>query len=170
MPPAPTAADPVHRDAPFRDPRATDPATTGLVIVDHGSRRKESNTMLEEFVRQFAASSPYEIVEPAHMELAEPSIGAAFTRCVERGAERVAVCPYFLAPGKHWHQDIPEITREAAAEHPGVPYVVTAPIGLNPLMREVIASSVGYCLGHVAGEVEACAFCEGSDRCKMRVA
>ncbi len=157
-------------DEAFHDPAATDPATTGLVIVDHGSRRAESNAMLEEFVRQFAEASPYRVVEPAHMELAEPSIGSAFTRCVERGAARVAVVPYFLAPGKHWHKDIPAITREAAGEHPGVPYVVTAPIGLNPLMTEVIASSVGYCLGHVAGEVEACRFCAGSDRCRMRVA
>lgn len=154
----------------FTEPKATDTATTGLVIVDHGSRRAASNTMLEEFVRQFAEASPYAIVEPAHMELAEPSIGSAFDRCVERGAKRVAVCPYFLAPGKHWHQDIPAITRDAAKNHPDVPYVVTAPIGLNPLMREVIASSVEHCLAHVAGEVQACAFCEGSDRCRMRYA
>ena len=36
------------------------------------------------------------IVEPAHMELAEPSIATAFARCVERGATTVVVFPYFL--------------------------------------------------------------------------
>jgi hypothetical protein len=35
----------------------------------------------------------YAIVEPAHMELAEPSIGVAFDRCIERGARLVVVHP-----------------------------------------------------------------------------
>ena len=143
---------------------------TGLIIVDHGSRRAASNEMLEVFVEQFAADCPYPIVEPAHMELAEPSIATAFDRCVERGAKSVAVCPYFLAPGKHWHQDIPNITREAALKHPGVEYVVTAPIGLNPMMTQVIASSVGYCLDQIQGKVSECEFCAGTGRCSLRTA
>jgi len=147
-----------------------DPATTGLVIVDHGSRRAASNEMLELFVAQFAAESGFAIVEPAHMELAEPSIATAFDRCIERGAKRVAVCPYFLAPGKHWHQDIPNITRDAALKHPQVPFVVTAPIGLNPMMKQVIASSVGYCLDQIAGKVDECDSCKGTGRCAMRTA
>jgi len=51
----------------------------GIIIVDHGSRREESNQMLEEVARLFAArfKARYEIVEPAHMEISEPSIGAA---------------------------------------------------------------------------------------------
>ena len=49
----------------------------GLIVVDHGSRRAESNAMLEQMVGQVAATVPYDIVEPAHMELAEPSIAAA---------------------------------------------------------------------------------------------
>ena len=155
-------------DTPVAAPLAVDPATTGLVIVDHGSRRAASNEMLETFVARYAEESEHAIVEPAHMELAEPSIATAFAKCVERGAKSVAVVPYFLAPGKHWHQDIPNITREAALDYPDVPYVVTAPIGLNAMMKEVIASSVGYCLDHVRGKVAACEFCAGSDRCQMR--
>ena len=35
-------------------------------------------------MRASADRLPYPIVEPAHMELAEPSIGTAFDRCVAR--------------------------------------------------------------------------------------
>lgn len=59
----------VHRLGPAD---GFDPATTGLIVVDHGSRRAESNTMFEEFVRAWRAEAGYPIVEPAHMELAEP--------------------------------------------------------------------------------------------------
>ena len=51
----------------------------GLVVVDHGSRRAESNAMLEEMAAMVAEVVPYPIVEPAHMELAEPSIARYVT-------------------------------------------------------------------------------------------
>lgn len=140
---------------------------TGIVIVDHGSRRAASNVMLEEFVARFAESSSYEIVEPAHMELAEPSIATAFGRCVERGAERVVVMPYFLLPGRHWNVDLPELTRQAAQQHPGIPSLVASPIGLHPLMLGVIEARLAHCLARAAGAVEECESCAGTDRCRF---
>lgn len=145
-----------------------DRSRTGIVIVDHGSRRAESNAMLEHFVELFRASSHYAIVEPAHMELYEPSIEAAFDRCVERGATTVVVCPYFLLPGKHWDEDIPNLTRQAAERHPGVKWMVTAPIGLHPLMKQVVESRIDYCLSHVAGKTGECESCAGRDSCTLR--
>lgn len=115
--------------------------SVGVVIVDHGSRRREANEMLVQIVQRFAsgpAGKVYPIVEPAHMELAEPSIARAFDRCVARGAGHVIVMPYFLLPGKHWDQDIPRLTGQAAAKHPGVTYHVTEPLGLHPLIDQVI--------------------------------
>jgi sirohydrochlorin ferrochelatase len=147
-----------------------DPADTGLVVVDHGSRRAESNHMLEVMAAMVERVVDYGIVEPAHMELAEPSIQTAFDRCVARGAKLVVVSPYFLLPGKHWDKDIPELTAQAAARHPGVPYLVTAPLGLHPMMAEVVAARVGHCLSHVDGRVEECEACAGTGRCAVRSA
>lgn len=135
---------------------------TGLVIVDHGSRRAESNTLLEAFAADFAARGGYDIVEAAHMELAEPTIGEAFDRCVTRGATAVVVCPFFLLPGNHWRRDIPELTAEAAARHPGVEWLVTAPIGLHPLMGDVLAATVEGCLAAAEGDGARCRAC-GAD-------
>ena len=73
--------------------------TLGVIIVDHGSRREESNEMLLEIVDAFRDTSPYAIVEPAHMELAEPTIANAYRKCVEQGATRIVIHPYFLLPG-----------------------------------------------------------------------
>ena len=101
-------------------PQETEMRETGIVIVDHGSRVAESNDMLLRVVELFKARTDYAIVEPAHMELAEPTIGQAFARCVERGARLIIVHPFFLLPGRHWREDIPRLTREAAAQHAGV--------------------------------------------------
>ncbi len=123
--------------------------------------------MLERFVEGFSDHTPYEIVEPAHMELAEPSIATAFDRCVQRGAKRVVVSPYFLLPGRHWHQDIPALTAQAAAKHAGVTYLVTAPIGLHPLMTQVIQSRVEHCIEHAAGNAPRCDACVSTSGCEL---
>jgi sirohydrochlorin ferrochelatase len=140
-----------------------------VIVVDHGSRREESNRMLEQLVARFAEVSGYAIVEPAHMELVEPSIDTAFDRCVARGAERVLVAPYFLLPGKHWDRDIPALTAAAARRHPGVQYLIAAPVGLHPKMLEVLRARVEHCLAHGGGTGGECEWCAGSQHCRLRV-
>ncbi|KAK8963578.1 hypothetical protein KSP40_PGU019428 [Platanthera guangdongensis] len=122
------------RNEEFGEGEPTIRVKDGVVIVDHGSRRKESNLMLNDFVTMFRNRTDYQIVEPAHMELAEPTIQDAFRRCVQQGVNRVIVSPFFLLPGRHWHRDIPELVAEAAREHPGISYVISAPLGLHELM------------------------------------
>lgn len=139
----------------------------GVIIVDHGSRREESNLMLNEFVEMFREKTKYPIVEPAHMELADPSIKDAFGLCVQQGAHRIIVSPFFLFPGRHWHQDIPSLTAEAAKEHPGVSYVITAPLGLHELLVDVVNDRIKHCLSHVAGEADECSVCAGTGKCRV---
>jgi len=126
--------------------------------------------LLLDVVESFVNATQMPIVEPAHMELAEPSIATAFARCVERGATTVVVYPYFLLPGRHWNEDIPRLTAEAAKAHPGVRYLVTAPFGLHPLMAEVMRQRIDHCLAHTSGTADACELCAGTDRCQLREA
>jgi sirohydrochlorin ferrochelatase len=140
----------------------------GLVIVDHGSRRAESNQLLERLAAAFQVSGGLPIVEPAHMELAEPSVATAFGRCVERGAMRIVVLPYFLGPGRHWDEDIPRLAAEASAQCGGVSYLVTAPLGLDDLMLQLIKKRIEHCLAHATGNGENCEFCAGTEKCVLR--
>jgi sirohydrochlorin ferrochelatase len=145
----------------------------GVILVDHGSRRDESNRLLLDVVREFTLATGLPLVEPAHMEIAEPSIATAFDRCVERGAKTIAVFPYFLLPGRHWHDDIPRLAAEAARSHAGVRYLVTAPFGLHPLMSEVIGQRIAHCLAFALGDTAAdnpaaCDACADSGHCQLR--
>jgi sirohydrochlorin ferrochelatase len=140
----------------------------GIILVDHGSLRDESNVMLLEVVREFAAATGFPIVEPAHMELAEPSIATAFGRCVAGGAKTVVVFPYFLLPGRHWHDDIPRLAAAAAESHPGISFLVTAPFGRHPLMNDVIRARIDHCLAHADGQADTCDVCADTDHCQIR--
>lgn len=118
-----------------------------VVLVDHGSRRDESNQLLLEVAEAYREHADWAIVEPAHMELAEPSIATAFKQCVEHGAELVIVFPYFLGPGRHWNSDIPRLAAAAAAASGGVRHLVTPPLGLHALLLQVIDERIASCLG-----------------------
>jgi sirohydrochlorin ferrochelatase len=139
----------------------------GIVIVDHGSRRDESNRRHEAFVAEWRALRGHAIVEPAHMELAVPSIGTAFDACVAAGAATVVIAPYFLWPGNHWDRDIPALAAEASARHPGVRYLVTAPLGPHPLLMDVVEDRIKHCLEHARGGASECELCAGTGRCRL---
>jgi sirohydrochlorin ferrochelatase len=94
--------------------------------------------MLDEVCALFARVTNTAIVEPAHMELAEPTMAQAFDRCVARGAREVVVMPYFLSPGRHSTKDIPNLTVEAAQAHPDVPFRVAEPLGIDYRMAHVM--------------------------------
>ncbi|MAE60387.1 MAG: hypothetical protein CMJ49_03420 [Planctomycetaceae bacterium] len=145
-------------------------ADPGIVIVDHGSRREESNALLLDVVGMFRRLTDYQIIEPAHMELAEPTIATAFGRCVDQGARTVVVHPYFLLPGRHWDQDIPRLTAEAATQHPGVQFLVTAPLGLHESMAQIMDERIRHCLACAHGQVAPCELCaaQGRAQCRLR--
>ena len=149
---------PAHQ-VDLRDPQI------GVVIVDHGSRRAESNALLDEVVAMFRTVSGQPNVRAAHMELAEPTIEAAFASCVAAGARRVVVFPYFLGPGRHWSEDIPRLAAAAAMQHPSVEYLVTAPLGLHRLIGQVIAERITSCLSAVDGSAASCDLCDDQPRC-----
>lgn len=111
---------------------------TAVIIVDHGSRRHEANDMLHAVADLYQRATGVAIVEAAHMELATPTIADAFANCVARGAKRIVIHPYFLSPGRHSTSDIPELAAVAAAEFPGVSYVVTDALGLDDRMAEIM--------------------------------
>lgn len=116
----------------------------GIIIVDHGSRRDESNDVVEEVAARFAATYPtdFPVVEPAHMELAEPSVATAFARCIRRGAKRVVVMPFFLGPGKHWNEDIPRLVKDATKHFPEVDTTIAQPLGIDDLLLRLIAQRI----------------------------
>lgn len=82
------------------------------------------------------------VVEPAHMELADPSILQAVGACAARGSKKVIIAPYFLSKGKHIQQDIPALVQEAQAVYPEVECVIAEPLGVDPLLVAIIDSRV----------------------------
>lgn len=110
----------------------------GVVLIDHGSVRQDSNCLLEEMAAHFRRYSGLEIVEPAHMELAPPTLAAAYERCVAQGAKHILIAPFFLLPGRHWTEDIPRLAEEASRRFPHTHYAIAPPLGVHDLLAELL--------------------------------
>jgi len=97
------------------------------------------------------------IVRYAHMELAEPSIEAGVSACVEAGATEIIAFPYMLSPGRHATSDIPHMVAGAAARYPSVTVRVTPAFGVHERLGELILARAGLVPAHVpAGADAAC--------------
>ncbi|PSC74102.1 sirohydrochlorin ferrochelatase [Micractinium conductrix] len=144
---AAAASTPAVGSAVQHDQRGSGEQVLAVVVVDHGSRKAESNDALLEFVVLYKQLTGRSLVEAAHMELAEPTVAQAVARCAAAGATRVIVAPYFLSRGRHVQQDIPALAAAAAAEHPGLECVVAEPIGIDSLMAQLIENRVAAAEG-----------------------
>lgn len=113
-----------------------------ILLVDHGSVKREANEMLADVAALLRRLTKVPIIQIAHMELAEPTIAQGIAACVEAGATEITAHPYFLAPGRHSTTDIPRMVAEAAKNHPGVRVRVTAPLGLHEKICEVVLERV----------------------------
>ena len=123
----------------------------GLLLVDHGSKKAAANAMLESARDMLAARAGGDVlVEAAHMEIASPSIEDGIVKLAGRGLDLIVVAPFFLSPGRHVTQDIPQLVREAeervnadgSRERP-LEVRIADPIGLHPMVADIIMDRVG---------------------------
>lgn len=116
----------------------------GILIVDHGSQKREANDMLRsmaDLIQTMAGSDV--VVRYAHMELAEPDIVRGFASCVQGGASEVTVFPYMLSLGRHSTADIPRMVAAVARGFPDVSFNVTPAFGLHEKLAEVVLERAG---------------------------
>ena len=117
----------------------SDELKSGVLVVGHGSRRREANEDVREAARRIAERGGFRLVEAAFLEIEDPNISEGFSRLVQRGAREITVHPYFLSPGRHTRGDIPVEVAEAARQHADVSYRISEPLSAHSL---VIQASV----------------------------
>ena len=113
--------------------------TTAVLLIAHGSRHPAANEDLFRLAGRLAEAGAYPIVEPAFLELAEPGIMAGGDLCVERGAGRVLMVPYFLSAGVHMIRDLASAAEDLNRRHPGVEFRLGSPLGPHPLLDRLVA-------------------------------
>jgi sirohydrochlorin ferrochelatase len=120
----------------------TNTSETALVVIAHGSREPDANADVVHLARAIETRAAYSIVEPAFLELAEPTIEKAVETCVGRGAKQVVLVPYFLSAGVHVRRDLSEITKRLCSVHPGIAFRQAEPLGRHPALVDIVIERV----------------------------
>jgi precorrin-8X/cobalt-precorrin-8 methylmutase len=128
-----------------------------IIIAGHGSPKKDANNieqvagLLHNMIHPECAD---DCVRVAYLQFAEPDIAQAITSCVDDGAKKVIVHPYFLSSGMHVTADIPEIIDEAKKKYPDVEFVFTEPLGVHNKMAQVMLERIQSASGLKPEEIE----------------
>jgi sirohydrochlorin ferrochelatase len=117
-------------------------ARTAILLIAHGSRQASANDDLHELAARLSSQGTYPIVEPSFLELAEPELRAGGRRCVELGATRVLMIPYFLSEGVHLRRDLTAARDELNRRHPDVQFILGSPLGPHPLLDQLVAERI----------------------------
>lgn len=111
---------------------------TALLLIAHGSRNAEANDDLHHLAARLRTRGTYDVVVASFLELAEPSIPDGAQRCIDAGAQRVTLLPYFLSAGVHVREDLQRIQAELSATYPQVQFLLAEPLGRHPALVDIV--------------------------------
>jgi len=79
----------------------------GVLILAHGSKRHETEVILESLVKKVKEKTGEKLVCPAYLQFSEQNLEAGINQLIESGAKNIKIVPMFLFDGVHVTQDIP---------------------------------------------------------------
>ncbi len=130
----------------------------GVLLVGHGSRRKEGNTVYEKIAEIVKEKTGF-TVEVGYMKHGK-SIKDAYNSLAKKGVKKIIVVPLFLIPGLHVTEDIPIILglkagniepSEKIIPKKDVKIIYTEPIGTDFRLADIVVDKV---YRHIGGNYE----------------
>ena len=115
-----------------------------LLIVAHGSRRKDANRFLEILAEELAADAKgkFALVQCAFLQFNGPFAAESIADLISKGARHIVVFPFFLAAGSHVVADIPNLILEAEEKYPDVQFETATFLGGAQGLKDLILHAV----------------------------
>ena len=114
----------------------------GMVIAGHGSRDADGIREFEQLVDLVKARAPKHTVSHGYLEFADPTIDQAVATQLSAKAKHIVVVPGILLAATHAKNDLPSELLSLAREHPEIDFHFGAPLGLHPLLLQVVQQRI----------------------------
>ncbi len=114
------------------------PFRRAILLIAHGSRRPQANAELENVAESLRQRGHFDFVQPAYLELAEPTIEQGAAVCVAHDARLVILLPYFLSPGRHVAEDLSAACQRLRQLYPHVHFLLAPPLGQHPAIIDIL--------------------------------
>lgn len=114
----------------------------GILIIAHGSRRKETLDTMESVFAMVKDEMPDIMVEHAYMEFCDVNLEKGLDILRERGADEIVIVPYFLFAGIHIVKDIPEEVNEYLKKYPNMKISMGNTLGADKRIADVLCDRI----------------------------
>jgi sirohydrochlorin ferrochelatase len=141
-----------------------------LILFSHGSVLCGAGETLKWHAERLRNAGDYAIVEVGYMNYSRPPFKEAVEKCVEDGATRIVVTPYFLVPGKFVRVDLPAHIKAVRELWPNIEFVIASPIGFDEKLADAILELAQSARGpeHWREDyLRASDFCEANPQCPL---
>jgi len=113
-----------------------------IILLGHGSRVPEAGKDMERVAARLREKYDYQFVEVCFMSRLGPNFPEIFQKCVNLGATKVLVIPYFLHSGLHLVRDVPEMLQEQAEKFPGVILQMGRGFGFDEMLVDLVQTRI----------------------------
>ena len=114
----------------------------GVIVLAHGSKRKTANDGLLKVVEMLRAMNRWDVVEPAFLQFASPTLEDVALKLAQDGCTRIVVIPLLLFTGQHVASDIPEELERVKKAHQKVEFIYANNIGPDPRIAQIAADRI----------------------------
>ncbi len=102
--------------------------------------------MVWDLVHRLRSDLGTEHLEPAFLQLTQPDIETGLGRLIDAGCREIFVLSLFLVSGNHHTRDAGAEIRRILERYPGVGFVLSEPLLLNPGFYQLIAGRVAQAI------------------------
>ncbi len=113
-----------------------------IILLGHGSRRKEANDILKSITKIIKPKISGINIEYAFLEFAEPNIKDIIKKLASDNFDSILVIPYFLYSGNHVLRDIPEIIEAFKLEYPKINLKLGHHLGIDERLAELVMERI----------------------------
>jgi len=135
----------------------------GIVVAGHGSRDPDGVKEFEQLVELIKQHAPQHIVTHGYLEFASPTIDQAISAQLAVGTQQVVMVPGVLLAASHAKNDLPSELLAFAKSHPDIDFHFGAPLGLHPLLLQVMQERI------IAAEAQSTQTVRRDDTCLVLV-
>lgn len=115
---------------------------TGVLILAHGSRAKETEETLEKIVAMVRDIVGSEHITSSFLQFSDSNLHKGLRELVARGVNDIKVIPYFLFEGVHIKEDIPKEIDDFLTEYPTVHITLGRTLGVESRLAQILADRI----------------------------
>lgn len=110
----------------------------GILVIGHGSRSSDAKDIFFMIVNSLETRFPGKNVKGCFMEISSPNIEETVEIMYSEGVRKIVALPYFLFPGIHIKEDIPEILERITVKHPDISISFAQPLGYDEKIVDLL--------------------------------